>query len=107
MTNEVTAREPQGTLAPSPPVGIAIPQAASIMTVLTGCVVLAGWGLHVELFKSVVPGLVAMNPVTALAFILLGFSLWFSTQQPTDWHRHVAQTCGGVVAMIGLFKLCE
>ncbi len=107
MNDEVTGREPQDARAPSPPVGIAIPQVASIIAVLTGCMVLAGWGLRIELFKSVVPGLVAMNPMTALAFILLGFALWFSATQPTDWRRYIVQACGGIVALTGLLKLCE
>ncbi len=99
MKDGITEREPQGARASTSSVGIAIPRAASIIAILTGCMVLVGWGLKIELFKSIVSGLVAMNPVTALAFILLGFSLWLSTSQPTNRRRHLAQACGSVVIL--------
>lgn len=37
--------------------------------------VLIGWAFHVEPLKRVLPGLIAMNPVTALCFLLAAFSL--------------------------------
>jgi diguanylate cyclase (GGDEF)-like protein len=42
---------------------------------MVGVLVLVGWQLDSTHLKSVFPGLVAMNPVTALCFILLGSSL--------------------------------
>ena len=42
--------------------------------------VLVGWAFNVEVFRSVIPGLTAMNPGgTALAFLLAGGSLWCLT----------------------------
>lgn len=42
-----------------------------------GVLVLSGWALSIEVFRSVAPGLTPMNPVTAVAFIFAGFALWF------------------------------
>jgi len=41
-----------------------------------GLLVLAGWVFDVALFKSVMPGLVAMKANTAVCFVLLGAALW-------------------------------
>ncbi len=44
--------------------------------------VLVGWALNVEVLRSVIPGLTAMNPGgTALAFLLAGGSLWCLTEK--------------------------
>ena len=42
-----------------------------------GLLVVAGWQFDVELLKRPLPHLVAMNPVTAVLFILLGISFLF------------------------------
>jgi diguanylate cyclase (GGDEF)-like protein len=70
--------------------------------------VLCGWTLDVEVLKRIFPRLVAMNPVTALAFILLSLSLWFSSSEnPGGKARVAAQLCAGIVALVGLLKLTE
>ena len=47
--------------------------------------VLIGWQLDINFFKRPVPNLVAMNPMTAICFILSAGSLWFlrNSQQTT------------------------
>jgi two-component system sensor histidine kinase/response regulator len=107
MTNGVTERELQDRQALTTPRVITIPLCASIISVLTGCMVLVGWGFGIEVFKRIMPSMVAMNPMTALAFILLGCALWLSTTQPTTRRRHLAQVCGAIVALVGLLKLWE
>ena len=43
--------------------------------IIMGSAVLAGWALNSSILKSVVPGLTAMNPLTAISFILSGLAL--------------------------------
>lgn len=40
-----------------------------------GGLVLAGWQFDVGLLRSIVPGLIAMQPPTAVCFVLLGFAV--------------------------------
>src|SRR5450432_3279751 len=53
----------------------ALSRTASVGVILGGCLVLLGWALNADLLKSGVPGLVAMNPGTALLFLLAGAAL--------------------------------
>lgn len=46
---------------------------------LTGGLVLAGWLFNIEVLKVVIPGLVAMNPLTAVCFVLTGVSIKLCT----------------------------
>ncbi len=81
---------------------------ASLIAVLVGVSVLVGWTLDVEFLKRIVPSLVAMNPVTAIAFIFLGVAVWASRYDNASggsvtWARWAA----GIVLIIGTLKLCE
>ena len=49
---------------------------SALFAVMVASLVLVGWTLHVESLKRVLPGLVGMNPLTAVCFILAGTSLW-------------------------------
>jgi hypothetical protein len=70
--------------------------------------VLLGWVLNVELLKRIFPHLVAMNPTTAVAFILLGTSLRLSRSENAGSGTHlIIKMCSGLVALIGLCKLVE
>ena len=56
-------------------------RAAGAAVILIGGLVLAGWAFDIETFKSVIPGMIAMNPGgTALAFLLGGVSLWIQAE---------------------------
>jgi diguanylate cyclase (GGDEF)-like protein len=82
--------------------------AASTFAFIVSSLVLVGWAFDVEALKRIFPRLVAMNPVTALAFILLGLSLWLSQAESTNRKaRLVAYLCAGLVALVGLLKLTE
>ena len=52
-----------------------IPFVASGVSVVMGVAVLIGWSFDLEPLKRVVPGFVAMNPLTAIAFIFSGCAL--------------------------------
>ncbi|HYO08535.1 MAG TPA: PAS domain S-box protein [Tepidisphaeraceae bacterium] len=53
----------------------AFSRVGALIVIAVGAVVLVGWALGIELLKRVVPGLIAMNPTTAVAFILAGAAL--------------------------------
>jgi PAS domain S-box-containing protein len=65
------------------------PRTISVLVMLMGLLVVAGWGWDVELFKRVIPGLVSMNPLTAICFVSAGIALGlrsgFSNQPPARW----------------------
>ena len=48
---------------------------ASLAAILLGVLVLLGWAVDAPFLKSVLPGLAAMSPLTAIAFVLAGLSL--------------------------------
>ncbi len=60
----------------------AISRVAGCAVAALGVAVLIGWWVDSARLKSVVPGLVAMNPVTAIAFVLLSAALWLLREQP-------------------------
>ncbi len=52
--------------------------------IFIGIIVLAGWCFEIDQIKRPIPKLVAMNPMTAFGFILLGLSSWL-----TFYHKGV------------------
>ena len=48
---------------------------AAAAVVALGCLVLFGWAVHIQILKSVLPGLVTMEAKTALSLALSGISL--------------------------------
>ena len=80
----------------------------STFALIVSGLVLCGWALDVELFKRLFPRLVAMNPTTAVALILLALSLWLSQSERAGGRAGlIAKLCAGTVALIGLLKLSE
>jgi PAS domain S-box-containing protein len=83
-----------------------IPTIAAVFSIVAGGSVLLGWALSVETLKRVLPGLVAMNPVTALCFIALGVSLWLRrTPAPATRARLIGQVAAWVVLAIAVARL--
>ncbi|MGH7365076.1 MAG: response regulator [Candidatus Rokuibacteriota bacterium] len=84
-------------------------RAASLFVVVVGCVVLVGWGLDIAALTSMLPGHVAMNPMTALGFLLAAASLWVQgipRQTPRKrWLRQAAGVSAGLVVAIGVVTL--
>lgn len=87
---------------------IKIALSASVLTMMIGGLVLCGWLFDIELFKRIFPKLVAMNPTTAVAFILLACSLWLSQKKDVaPGLLHVAELCAALVVLAGSLKLSQ
>lgn len=105
----VTAPAPRdGRVRTSIKMPIKMPIIASIWAIGVGMLVLLGWILDNDTLKRVVPGLVAMNPVTALSFIACGASLGLLAHPHLSRRgRGVANALAASVALVGLLKLAE
>ncbi|HYD35660.1 MAG TPA: ATP-binding protein [Vitreimonas sp.] len=69
-------------------------------------IVLLGWLLKIELLKRIYPSFVAMNPTTAIAFILLGASVvWHSQRNHSVIASWASKLSGLSVAIIGATKI--
>jgi diguanylate cyclase (GGDEF)-like protein len=84
----------------------ALSTAAAFVVTTIGTAVLVGWTLDIELLKRVAPGLRVMNPVTAVAFVLCGFSLALLRESRlTSLRRLGAQLLGAAVFLIGTTEI--
>jgi signal transduction histidine kinase/DNA-binding response OmpR family regulator len=90
---------------------VAFSRGCSAFVALVAVAVLAGWALHVEVLKSGFPAAhVAMNPATALLFILAAAAFWL---QHRAWREpsaspvidRVAATAAVVIAAAGALTL--
>ena len=85
-------------------------QFCSLLALCFGFLVLTAWAFHIERFKTILPGQVAVKANTAICFILLGLALWLLRRTE---NRHpatgkvIAQSLGFLVAVIGLLSLLE
>jgi diguanylate cyclase (GGDEF)-like protein len=81
---------------------------AYVAAVTVSSLVLIGWAFNIESFKRILPTKVAMNPITAVAFILLSISLWSSQSENARQRTFfIAKACAGLTILIGLLKLSE
>jgi two-component system, sensor histidine kinase and response regulator len=86
----------------------AFSRVSGVVAVFVGGTVLVGWALDVGVLKRVLPGLVAMNPVTAVCFILAGASTWLvQDERASQSVRRMARVCALGVALVGLLKLLQ
>lgn len=67
--------------------------------------VLLGWTLDAPALKSVLPGRVAMNPATAVCFLLAACSLAISRAPVRAGWQRLAQLAALLVAVVGAVKL--
>ena len=79
-------------------------QAASVIVMAVGGLVLVGWAFDIPLLKSILPGWISMNPTTALAFIFSGLSLRLTR---TGRIRYLGKGLAVIVALVGGLKLGE
>ena len=81
-------------------------RAAGAAVILIGGLVLVGWLFDIETLKSIIPGMIAMNPGgTAVAFLLAGVSLWIQSAPASRRLRAVAMACAGGVVLWALLRL--
>lgn len=73
---------------------------------LVGFSVLLGWALEVESLKRIHTGFVAMNPATALGFVLAGYALHAKTRFRRPCRRtRLANVASAVIILIACFRL--
>ncbi len=80
---------------------------AAVLVVLLGTMALLGWAADVEFLKSLLhPGRIAMNPATALCFILAGIALGMSRESRRGGTRDAARiVLAAAVVLIAGMKL--
>lgn len=87
-----------------------LPNAASAAVVLVSLLALVGWAFNIELLKRGTPDAVAMNPMTAVAFILSSASLWLYQSDVSDELclskiRGASFLCAATIVLVGLMQL--
>jgi PAS domain S-box-containing protein len=82
---------------------------AAVVAAILAVLVLAGWTFNVEMLKRIVPGLVAMNPMTAVSFLLASVSLAFVRQKPDPardpWLVFATRACAFLIVSIGATRI--
>lgn len=77
----------------------------SLVAIMAGALALVGWVWDLDTIRRILPGTVSMNPLTAIAFMVGGFSLWMhgteAPQRPKFWPEALAL----LVLMIGFWRL--
>jgi signal transduction histidine kinase/DNA-binding response OmpR family regulator len=87
---------------------LAVSRATSVLSFVGGGTVLLGWQLDLVVLTSILPGRVAMNPLTALGFMLAAAALWLSlppAASPGPQSGRAARAAATLVALIGAVTL--
>ncbi len=81
----------------------------AIFIALIGVAVVLGWIIDSTFLKSILPNWVSMKFNTAIAFVLLGISLFFFQLQRKKlwWENAIARSASMLVVSIGVFTLIE
>ena len=86
----------------------ALPGLASAVAIAVGGAVLVGWSQDLENLKRIIPGFVAMNPMTAVLFICSGIALLFVTRAKRLRALTIAaRLLALIVVLIGLTKFVD
>jgi PAS domain S-box-containing protein len=79
---------------------------ASFVALAVGDLVLLGWLFDIQVLKSLVPGFIGMNPLTALALAFAGLSLWLLRDQRRDARElRLGRAFAVAIACIGGLRL--
>jgi PAS domain S-box-containing protein len=85
-----------------------VPEIASLIVVLIGGLVLAGWATDSMMLKSLRPTLPAMRPNAAVGLMLGGASLWLlAGVPPNKFARAVGYVLASLVALLGGVAIIE
>jgi len=82
----------------------------SLLPIVFGIIVLAGWTFHIDALLSVPRGQVAIRANTGACFILLGLALWWMRKEEpavASSFRLVAGVLALTAALVGLVSLLE
>lgn len=79
----------------------------SVVVIFIGGLVLLGWLFHVQVLKSAAPQFIAMNPLSAILFILSGATLLRSTPKRRKSVDKVMIICAAVILLGGGMKIAE
>jgi hypothetical protein len=82
-----------------------VPTLAGASTMVLGMAVIAGWGLDIPLLRSVLPGCIAMQPITAVALIIGGFAL-IAAARPRP-RREVVKLAAASIALLAGIDLAQ
>src|ERR1051325_11971838 len=80
---------------------------AGVTVILIGCLVLFGWLLNNPFLKSVTPHLIAMNPLTAVLFILSGTALLRAANTNVKVPDTIMMVCALIILIGGAAKVGE
>jgi PAS domain S-box-containing protein len=83
----------------------------AVLTTIGAISVLVGWQVDQATLKSLLPALVAMNPMTAICFMLAGIALRLSIPGPShpasDASRYIRRIASIAIVLIGSLKLFD
>ena len=86
----------------------ALPAVASGAAICLGALVLIGWAFGLEQLKRVGPGFIAMNPATAVLFVLTGISFGMMVGlRDSKFARVAARALAGIVAIAASAEVIE
>jgi len=84
---------------------------SSLLSILVGLMGLAGCFFHVQMLRTLLPGMVAITANTSVCLILLGVSLWLLHEREgaaaTGTTKWVAKAAAAVSGVVGLLSLLE
>src|SRR5436305_13379098 len=78
---------------------------AGVAVIVIGALVLLGWALNIQVFKSLAPNLIAMNPLSAVLFILTGVALVRTPKKRAKGPDKTLLICAAIVALGGAMKI--
>lgn len=82
---------------------------AAAANAVIAALVLIGWGWNIEVLKRIVPGLVAMNPMTAVTFLIAAVSVVNFAREKRTGHTTaslwVGRVCAIFVGLVGALQL--